>query len=97
MNGEGVESDHLRRGMLDVGTEEEEGERPDAERKSRQIGGDNMERPKGSSKKSAASVSSLQQSALTFAVSNHAYWLDFQELSLYFGCKKGALCCPGRS
>ena len=27
MNGEGVESDHLRRGMLDVGTEEEERER----------------------------------------------------------------------
>ena len=45
MNGEGVESDHLRRReMLDVGTEEEEEkEGPDAERKSRQIGGDNVE------------------------------------------------------
>ena len=101
MNGEGVESDHLRpardvrRGNAGRG----ERERPDAERKSRQIGGHNMElaprdeRPKGSSKKSAASVSSLQQSALAFVGLN--YWQGFQELSLYFGCKKGALCCPG--
>ena len=78
-----------------MGTEEEEEkERPDAERKSRQISDDNMERPEGSSKKSAASVSSLQQSALTFVVSNYAYGKIFKSSLCILGAKRGHCAAP---